>query len=106
MALQPGRWHIDGNGFERGLNINSVDAHGRLNGNVFGSRIQGFWDDREQKITFLREINRNDPSTYEIYTGGRFQSPRQSQAGQNISVTSHDLLSLPCEGGRQCRARI
>src|SRR5829696_3831713 len=39
-------------------------------------------------------------------TSVRFQNPRQSQAGQNTTVTCHDLPSLAYEGGRQCRARI
>jgi cobyric acid synthase len=101
MALQTGRWRINANGFEGDLNISSVDAQGRLTGNVFGNSIHGFWDDTEQKITFLREINRNDPSTYQVYTGYRFQNPRQPQAGQNVTFTlAGDFEAFFGSGGR------
>jgi hypothetical protein len=101
MALQTGRWHINANGFEGDLNISSVDAQGRLTGNVFGNSIHGFWDDTEQKITFLREINRNDPSAYQVYTGYRFQNPRESTGAPEVTFTlAGDFEAFSGSGGR------
>jgi hypothetical protein len=70
MALQTGQWNINANGFEGTLNISSVDAEGQLTGTVFGDAIQGFWDDTEQKVVFLREGN--NLSQTQVFTGFRF----------------------------------
>jgi len=34
----------------------------------------GFWDDAAQKLTFMRIIDANNPSTFQIFTGYRMQS--------------------------------
>src|SRR4051794_23190877 len=63
-----GQWNFNGNGFTGALNL-TVDAQGNVTGDVFGNSIKGFYDKDAGRIMFIRIINTNDPSTYQIYTG-------------------------------------
>ena len=87
MALLTGTWSMNGNGHLGQLIINSVDAQGKLNGTVYGQAIEGFWDDRSQKITFIRVTSTTDPSRLQIYTGFQFKTPPNPGGGQNFSYT-------------------
>jgi hypothetical protein len=70
MAAPNGNWDINANSSLGELFIQSVDPQGNLVGStVFGQPILGFWDEGSMKLTFMRIINQNDPSTYQIYTG-------------------------------------
>jgi hypothetical protein len=74
MSLPTGSWNVNGNGFLGTLSIDSIDANGNVSGTVFNERMQGFWDESAQKLTFTRVINQADPSTMQIYTGCMFQN--------------------------------
>src|SRR5947207_1324080 len=65
-----GTWTVNGNGYPGVLVIRSIDADGNLaHSTIYDQPIFGFWDDRGQKLTFMRLINRNDPTTFQIFTG-------------------------------------
>jgi hypothetical protein len=64
-----GIWTIIGNGFAGELRIDPPDANGNIAGTVYGDPIIGFWDETSLRITFMRVINRNDPSTFQVFTG-------------------------------------
>ena len=65
-----GTWTVNGNGYPGTLVIHSIDAHGNLaHSTIYDQPIIGFWDDRAQKLTFMRLINHDDPSTFQIFTG-------------------------------------
>jgi len=65
-----GTWTVNGNGFPGNLVIQSIDTGGNLvNSSIYDQPIFGFWDDRGQKLTFMRLIKRDDPTTFQIYTG-------------------------------------
>lgn len=69
-SLTSGNWKINGNGFEGTLLINPPDASGNLvNCLVYGNPVVGFWDEPSRKITFIRVLKQNDPSSLQIYTG-------------------------------------
>jgi hypothetical protein len=63
-----GQWKFNGNGFTGVLNI-TVDNQGNVTGDVIGNPITGFYDKDAGRIIFLRIIDTNNPSTYQIYTG-------------------------------------
>jgi hypothetical protein len=69
MATLASKWDINGNGFPGTLKIN-VDGNGNLiNSTVYDVEILGFWDQTSQKLTFIRLIDKNNPSTFQIFTG-------------------------------------
>jgi len=69
------QWGINANSFQGDLTINAVDANdGSLQGSVFGNVIFGFWDEEARKITFLRQVDNNQPDTHQVYTGYLFQN--------------------------------
>lgn len=73
MADPIGTWDINSNGFWEILSIQAIDPQGNLGeSSVLSDHsdpILGFWDEGSQKITFMRLINQNDPSTFQIFTG-------------------------------------
>ena len=69
MPLQTGDWEIDGNGSRGVLAIQAIDAQGRLNATVYGQRVVGWWDEQRRRITFLRLINPNDPTSFQSFRG-------------------------------------
>lgn len=87
MSLPVGKWSVNGNGFEGILNIKSVDKKGVLTGTIFNQPIEGFWDDTSKKITFMRIIAADKPSTLQIYTGYLFQTPNRPAPGQDTTFT-------------------
>lgn len=77
MVNPRGPWNINGNGYSGLLWIEGVDSQGNLlipSSTVYGQQIIGFWDDSAQKITFMRIIEPENPSTFQIYTGYLMQS--------------------------------
>jgi hypothetical protein len=67
--LRTGNWNIDGNGSRGILAIQAVDAQGRLNATVYGQRVVGWWDEEDRRITLLRLINPNDPTSFQSFSG-------------------------------------
>lgn len=70
-ALKLGNWKINGNGFEGVLAIKEIDANGNIKGGskAFDNEIIGFWDEDSRKITFMRLVDKTNPSTFQVYTG-------------------------------------
>lgn len=70
-----GTWNLNGNGFKGILTIGGVS-----NGSLIGSTayttdpLIGFWDETAKKITFIRVINPDDPTTFQIFTGYLMQN--------------------------------
>src|SRR5438874_1669132 len=73
--LLTGNWNIDGNGSRGTLAIQGVDAQGRLNATVYGQRVVGWWDEDDRRITFLRLINPNDPTSFQSFSGYAWDDP-------------------------------
>jgi hypothetical protein len=63
-------WDIIANGFQGKLNI-SADAQGNIAGTwtegTTTTQVKGLWDDRSQKITFVRTLG--SPAVTQTYTG-------------------------------------
>jgi hypothetical protein len=69
-SLITGNWKLNANGYPGTLTITAIDTNGNLTSSTaFGNKIIGFWDEDGRKITFIRVMNENDPSTFQIYTG-------------------------------------
>jgi hypothetical protein len=74
MANPTGTWQVNGNGFRGELVIAAVDAAGNLNGTIYGDAISGFWDETTQRIFFSRNLNPNDPTALQVFTGYHFDA--------------------------------
>lgn len=85
QSIFQGTWKIDNNGFPGDL-VLRVDANGRVSGTVYGQEIFGFWDEDAKKITFVRIINRADPTSYQIFTGFLFTPAFRLNTGQQGEV--------------------
>jgi hypothetical protein len=70
-----GSWEINASGDRGQLEIHSVDRQGELRGTLYGKAIVGFWDERAQKILFVRLLDPAVPSTTQVYTGYLFRNP-------------------------------
>lgn len=69
-TLKIGNWKINANGAEGVLVIKQIDASNNLTGStVYGNEIIGFWDEDSRKITFIRVVDKSNPSTFQIFTG-------------------------------------
>jgi hypothetical protein len=105
ISLREGHWRIKANGFQGDLNIASVDNQGRLSGtltmqNEPTDQIVGFWDERSEKIIFMRILNPSDPSAGQIYTGHLFCIPIGcSSTGQNTLTLAGSFEALATGGG-------
>lgn len=69
--LKIGNWKINANGFEGTLAIKEIDSSGNIEGGstAFSNEIIGFWDEDSRRITFMRVVDKNNPSSFQIYTG-------------------------------------
>lgn len=47
-------------------------ADGHIDGTIYGDKIEGFWDEDSQKLTFIRIPNGAQPNAHQIYTGYKF----------------------------------
>jgi hypothetical protein len=74
-SLPLGTWEVNAGGDRGPLQIVSVSREGELRGTLFGKTMVGFWDERSQKVTFVRILNPADPSTVQLYTGYLFRTP-------------------------------
>ena len=68
-------WTVYANGTTGKLLISSVDEKGNLTGMLLGDAIQGFWNAREKRITFIRFGSLSDISKLQVYTGYLFGPP-------------------------------
>ncbi|HEX4864869.1 MAG TPA: hypothetical protein VFV02_12395 [Acidimicrobiales bacterium] len=71
-ALPVGNWSLWANGQQGLLTLTGVDQRGNLDGEAFGNRIFGFWDEPAKKITFVRRVQPGDDSATQVYTGYLF----------------------------------
>ena len=113
QPLKTGLWKIKANGFKGDLNIQSVDTQGKLtatllfdNQNQSAERhIIGFWDERSQKITFLRLINLIIPDTYQVFTGYQFCIPTDcNSTGTNVITLAGYFEAFSGTGGTATRS--
>jgi hypothetical protein len=74
-SLPFGTWEVNAGGDRGRLQLVSVSRQGELRGTLFGTEIVGFWDERAQKIMFVRLANQAAPSTAQLYTGYLFRNP-------------------------------
>ncbi len=72
MPLTTGTWHADVDGAEGDLVLNAPDAAGTLTGSIFGVAFQnGFWTEREQKLTFVVQTGAQIDSL-QVFIGCQF----------------------------------
>lgn len=93
VALETGSWTLSANGYTGLLKITSVSGSGVLSGSVDmnnepSHQIIGFWDGTSQKITFMRVLDKTDPSKIQVFTGYRFVD----------GATKHPTLAGSFEG--------
>jgi hypothetical protein len=74
-SLPLGTWEINAGGDRGPLQLVSVSHQGELRGTLFGTEIVGFWNERAQKITFVRLLKPADPSTAQMFMGYLFRNP-------------------------------
>jgi hypothetical protein len=74
-SLPLGTWEVNASGARGPLQLVSVSPQGELRGTLFGTEIVGFWDERAQKVTFVRVVKPADPSTTQLFTGYLFRNP-------------------------------
>ena len=72
-----GNWAVHANGHSGTLNF-SVDAAGNVSGTILGDAIVGFWDEQDQKISFVRTSSSSQH--VQTYTGYFFRVAAQSTA--------------------------
>ena len=61
FSLPLGTWEVNASGDRGPLQLVSVSPQGELRGTLFGTEIVGFWDERAQKVMFVRLLNPADP---------------------------------------------
>jgi hypothetical protein len=64
-------WSILGNETVGTLTL-FFHTDGSVDGGVYGNKIEGFWDEDSQKLTFIRIPNNIQPNAHQIYTGYKF----------------------------------
>jgi hypothetical protein len=74
-ALPLGTWEANAGGDRGLLQLASVTRQGELRGTLSGTEIVGFWNERAQKVTFVRLLKPVDPSTAQLFTGYLFRNP-------------------------------
>jgi hypothetical protein len=74
LSLPLGTWEANAGGDFGPLQLASVSRQGELRGTLSGIEIVGFWNERAQKVTFLRRLNPADPSTAQLFTGYLFRT--------------------------------
>jgi hypothetical protein len=111
LPLKTGVWKVKANGFIGELNIQSVDTQGKLTATlIFPNQsaerhIVGFWDERSQKITFIRLVNLVIPDTYQVWTGYQFCIPRDcASAGTNVLTLAGSFEAFSGTGGTAQRS--
>ncbi len=71
MPLQAGGWTANIGGTITQLLLNGADPSGNVGGSLFGSPIQGFWDEDSQKLFFMRSTPGS--ATGQVFVGFLFQ---------------------------------
>jgi hypothetical protein len=72
FSLPAGCWNINQNGTVGNLCI-GMNAAGNVFGNLDGVAINGFWDEQDRKLTFMRQNTASDLST-QVFTGYYYQT--------------------------------
>jgi hypothetical protein len=73
-SLPLGTWEVNASGDRGPLQLVSVSQQGELRGTLFGTEIVGFWDERAQKVMFVRLVEPADSSTVQLFTGYLFRT--------------------------------
>jgi hypothetical protein len=96
-AVPLGSWEINASGDRGQLAILTVDRQGELRGTLYGQAIVGFWDERAQKILFVRFLDPAVPATTQVYTGYLF---RNSGGVRGVGTATYTLAgSFEAFGG-------
>jgi hypothetical protein len=74
-SLPLGTWEVNAGGDRGPLQLASVSRQGELRGTLSGIEIIGFWNARARKVTFVRLLKPDDPSTAQLFTGYLFRNP-------------------------------
>ncbi len=97
MPLPTGTWKANVNGTEAELRIQTPDEQGRLQGQILGSQIIGFWDEVSQTITFtVTEVlfAGNAHTIVASFKGYLFRSPPNPEPGRDVVATLAGSLQM------------
>lgn len=78
FSLPSGCWTVNGNGHVGNLCI-SLNASGTVTGTIYNNAIQGYWDEEDRKITFIRTLG-SGASSIQVFTGYFYQTSTGNQA--------------------------
>ena len=90
MSLPVGTWKAVVNGMEGLLRIDAPDAQGVFTGQIFQSRIKGFWNEAAQKNQFASYAVAgagNQIPLYAIFEGYLFRFPSSPEPGRDVTAT-------------------
>jgi len=90
MPLLPGVWAVNVNGMRGELSLDTPSPQGDVTGTLLGQRIDGFWNESSQRITFS-VMQDNLPvgvlPPVRVYQGYLFSTPPLSPPGQDVLWT-------------------
>ena len=100
MPLPVGTWTAVVNGSDTALRIDSPDQQGVFTGQIFGSRIKGFWNESAQKIQFASYAEAgqgNQNPLFGIFEGYLFRVPPGAEPGRDVTATLVGSLSASAQ---------
>jgi hypothetical protein len=99
MSLPPGTWKANVNGTESDLTIEAPNQQGIFTGKIFGTDIEGFWEESSQTITFsLTIFFAAGFPTIALFKGYLFRSPPNPQPGRDVLATLTGFVQLTVGG--------
>ena len=90
MPLPYGDWTANANGLTTPLRIDAPDQQGVFTGQIFGTRIRGFWNEAAQSIQFTAYAQGGDGNpiaVYGFFEGLLFRTPPNPAGGQDVQAT-------------------
>ena len=90
MPLPYGDWTANANGSTTPLRIDAPDQQGVFTGQIFGTRIRGFWNEAAQAIRFTAYAQGGDGNpiaVYGFFEGQLFRTPPNPAGGQDVQAT-------------------
>ena len=77
--LKIGDWDISANGSRGTLRIRHIDEMGRVSGSLFGYHINGWWNERGHRLTFVLARDGDNSSDAQAFAGYAWDEPDESR---------------------------
>jgi hypothetical protein len=90
MPLPYGNWTANANGLTTPLRIDAPDQQGVFTGQIFGTRLKGFWNEAAQSIQFTayaQGADGNPIAVYGFFEGHLLRTPPNPADGQDVQAT-------------------